>query len=288
MIAPKRATACDACVGRNYADPNADEHEVCNDNATMPFFFLVMLTLAATSVVEPAQTRVVASLTSSDSERVFVPVVVSNLPGAAGSVWQTTLWVTNISNQPIVYYFVPCSQACCCNETNTIAAQSTSTRGDNRPAGRWAEMPASGAIRIEARLRDLSRNASSAGIALPILRESDFRSDEVNLIAVPRDPAFRVTLRIYCLDSSSLVTVEQIDQNGQLLRIDSVPLTPPASGDYSLLTAYAQLGLDAASQPSTPIRLRIRPAASGAHIWALASVTNNATSEVTLIQPARP
>jgi hypothetical protein len=237
-------------------------------------FFLMMLTLFARSF-------------ASDSERVFVPVMVSSLPGALGSVWQTDLWVTNISNQPVIYSVAPCNQACCCNEINTIAPQATGIRGDNQPTGRWIEMPASGAIQVEARLRDLSRSASSAGIELPIIRDSDFRSDEINLIAVPRDPGFRITLRIYSLDSFSLVTVEQIDQNGQLLRTDSVPLAPPHDGNYGLLTAYAQLALDIASAPSTPIRLRIRPVASGAHIWALASVTNNATSEVTLIQPPR-
>ena len=244
----------------------------------MPFL-LMMLTLSARSFAAPQQTT--------DSERVFVPVMVSNLPGALGSRWQADLWVTNISNQPVIYSVIPCNQACCCNEFNTIVPQGTRIRVDNQPTGRWVEMPASGAIQLEARLRDSSRSESSAGVELPVIRESDFRSDEINLIVVPRDPGFRITLRIYSLDSSSSVSVEQIDQNGQLLRTDSVPLTPPHDGNYGLLTAYAQLGLDAASQTSIPIRLRIRPLASGAHIWALASVTNNATSEVTLIQPPR-
>ena len=120
---------------------------------------------------------------------------------------------------------------------------------------------------------------------LPIIREGDFRSDEMNLIAIPRDPRFRVTIRIYGLEAASPVTIDQIDQTGRILRTDQVQLIPPENGLYPLLTAYAQLGLDAALQESSPLRLRIRPTASGSHIWALASVTNNDTSEVTLIQP---
>jgi hypothetical protein len=217
--------------------------------------------------------------------RVFVPVVVASTPGAAGSVWQTDIWVTNTTDQAVIYSISPCTQSAGCDDINTVRAQSTVIRGDVRPTGRWLPMPASGSIELNARIRDLSRNASSAGVELPIVREAHFRADEVNLIGIPRDPLFRITIRIYGLDAANPVTVEQIDQNGQLLRSDQVPLMPPGFGDYQLLTSFAQLGLDAPSQPSTPIRMRIRPTGSGMHIWAIASVTNNNTSEVTLIQP---
>jgi hypothetical protein len=225
--------------------------------------------------------------TAPGETRVFVPVLVSHLPGAGGSVWQTDLWVANRTDLPIVYSVAPCNQACCCAEINTIRPQSTSVRGDDRPTGRWVASLSDGSILIEARFRDLSRNASSAGIELPIVRESDFRSDEVNLVSVPRDPRFRVTLRIYGLETAAPVIVEQLDAAGQLLRTDQVLLAPPVNALYPLLTSYAQLQVDATPADSSPLRLRIRPTVPSLHIWALASVTNNETSEVVLIQPPR-
>src|SRR5947209_4602779 len=124
--------------------------------------------------------------------RVFIPVLVFNLNGAGGSVWETDLWATNTSNQPVIYQIAPCLQAADCNGANTISPQSTASLGDSlaRPAGRW--LPFDPAVHLESRLRDLSRNASSAGVELPIIREADFRADEINLNAIPRDAGFRI------------------------------------------------------------------------------------------------
>jgi len=133
-------------------------------------------------------------------------------------------------------------------------------------------------------LRDLSRNASSAGIEVPLVREADFRADEINLNAVPRDARFRITLRVYGLDAGGDVTVEQLDAKGSLLRATVVTLAPPA--DPGLLSGYAQVAIDTAPD-ATPIRLRIRPRTASLRIWAIAAITNNDTSEVTLVQPYR-
>lgn len=227
----------------------------------------------------------VAPATRAADIRLFVPVMVTNLNGAGGSVWRVDFWVTNTSSQPIVYALAPCTFAAECDLLNTMFPQSTSGRGDSteRPSGRWVlSVPA---LQFEARLRDVSRNASSAGIELPIVQESDFRSDEINLNGIPRDARFRLTLRVYGLDAGGDVTVEQIDANGHLLRTIDATLMPPA--EPHLLAGYAQLALDTGSDDFYPMRLRIRPRTAGLRIWALASLTNNVTSEVTLVQPWR-
>ena len=84
------------------------------------------------------------------------------------------------------------------------------------------------AVHLESRLRDLSRNASSAGMEVPLVHEADFRADEINLNAIPRDARFRLTLRVYGLDAGGDVTVEQFDANGNLLSAMVVTLAPPA------------------------------------------------------------
>jgi hypothetical protein len=229
-------------------------------------------------------TSITAAAASAAESRIFIPVFVANLNGAGGTQWQTDLWATNTSDQPVLYQIAPCLQSAGCNEANTLPPQSTTGLGDPspRPAGRW--LPVDPAVHLESRLRDLSRGASSAGIELPLVREADFRADEINLNAIPRDAYFRLTLRVYGLDAGGDVTLEQFDTLGNLLSTMVVTLAPPAVP--GLLTGYAQIALDTAPNPA-PIRLRIRPRTANLRIWALASITNNDTSEVTLVQPYR-
>lgn len=242
----------------------------------------LLFVLAITSFTVPAASA--ADALEQSLARVFIPVLVFNLNGAGGSVWQTDLWATNTSDQPVVYQIAPCTQSADCNGANTVPPQSTLTIGgdSSRPAGRW--LPLDPAVHLEPRLRDLSRNASSAGMEVPLVREADFRADEINLNAIPRDARFRLTLRLYGLDAGGDVTVDQFDANGNLLSTTVVTLAPPAVP--GLLTGYAQIALDT-TPDTTPIRLRIRPRTSNLRIWALASITNNVTSEVTLVQPYR-
>jgi hypothetical protein len=200
-------------------------------------------------------------------------------------MWQTDVWVTNPTDQPVVYILHgPCTQAAACAETYTICPQSTRLDGDNQPQGRWIAAPVGGLLRFDVRLRDLTRNASSAGVGLPIVREDEFRSDEIDLLAIPRDPRFRVTVRFYGLDASPVLNVDQIDVSGNVVRNDFVLLGRPNT-DYFSAPGYAQLSLDPSPQQADPVRIRIRSFSAGISFWAFASVTNNDTSEVTLVLP---
>jgi hypothetical protein len=246
---------------------------------------VVAVQLYSTDVRAQAACKPGADSSNWTYTRVLIPVLAIHLPGAGGSIWQTDVWVTNATDQPVVYSLQPCLLACCCAEINTICPQSTAIHGDDRPQGRWIGAPVGGFLRFEVRLRDLTRNASSAGVELPIVREDEFVSDEVHLLGVPRDPKFRITIRFYGLDSSPVLNVDQFDQSGNVVRNDIVLLgrstvDPGAPG-------YAQLSIDPAAQAATPLRIRIRSLSAGIKFWAFASVTNNDTSEVTLILPAR-
>jgi hypothetical protein len=217
--------------------------------------------------------------------RVFIPVF-ANFPGAGSSQWQTELWVTNRTDTPLVFRLSPCNQSAGCNLPSMQPQESQLYTGV-WPTGRWLPVWEGDAIRYQARLRDSTRNASSAGVELPIIGEGDFRSDELNLLAIPRDPKFRVTVRLYARDVTPVLMVEQVDMLGNVLRTDNVLLNDPPARDFNLGASYAQIALDSSPVATTPIRLRIRSNFSGVYFWALASVTNNDTSEVTLIQASR-
>ncbi|MGA7614356.1 MAG: hypothetical protein WBX15_04175 [Thermoanaerobaculia bacterium] len=221
------------------------------------------------------------------TEPILVPVAAQGLRGANGSVWDTDLWVTNTTDSPIVFYFSPCQVSCCCDEFNTFAPQQTRLGGGDSSRGAWFYLPADGSLQMQARLRDRTRAASSAGVELPLVRERDFRTGVVQLVGVPQDGRFRVMLRIYALAAGVSARIEQLDANGVVQREDIVALEPPTTSPYliGVAPAYAQLPLPVVAPNSEPGRIRISSLSPGEPIWTFASITNNESGEVTLVQP---
>lgn len=246
---------------------------------------VAMLFVSRLQASEPACGSSSRPFAEPPTESILVPVTAYGLVGANGSVWDTDLWVTNTTNTPIIYYFAPCSVSCCCDEFNTFAPQATGQGGGDSPRGQWYRVPADGSLQIQARFRDRTRSAYWAGVELPIVRERDFRRGDLQLIAVPRDGRFRVTLRVYALTAGVLARVEQLDANGSMIRQDNLALEPPASTFAGTIPAYGQLAIAPAPADSRPIRIRIRSLSSNEPLWAFASVTNNESGEVTLVTP---
>src|SRR5947208_1572374 len=72
-----------------------------------------------------------------------------------------------------------------------------------------------------------SRSTQSAGTAIPVVRESEFRTSAANLLNVPVDPLFRLTFRIYEMNIDRAdFTVRVFDQEtGALLQTRTVTTT---------------------------------------------------------------
>jgi len=238
---------------------------------------------AADSTIDAAT----AAETSPSVSKVLVPVLALGQPGANGSVWDTQLWVCNTSDQPIVYYFGSCSVACCCDEINTYPPQETQLVELIQPHGQWFEFPVSGFLQIHARFRDRSRESLSAGVELPVVRTDDFFSGELNFIGIPRNSRFRVMLRLYSLEAGVSARIDQIDHFGQLIRQESAYLDPPGPADVGGIPAYAQIAVAPSTTEDAPLRLRATSLRPETRFWGFVSVTNNETSEVTIIQPSR-
>ncbi len=128
---------------------------------------------------------------------------------------------------------------------------------------------------------------------LPVVRESDFRSDRIQIVGVRMDPDFRKTLRIYGLDGSQWIAVR--------VRVyDLTSAQPKYEHEYALgpIAGKNAAGLDAAPSfnmecdlsdyvPSygTPVRVEVEPLTPGAKIWAFVSVTNNVTQHFYTVLP---
>ena len=128
---------------------------------------------------------------------------------------------------------------------------------------------------------------------LPVVRESDFRADKIQIVGVRMDPDFRKTLRIYGLDGSTPIAVR--------VRVyDLTSAQPKYEHEYWLLPLAGKnsAGLDAAPTfnmecdlseyvPSygTPVRVELEPLTPGAKIWGFVSITNNVTQHFYTVVP---
>lgn len=222
-----------------------------------------------------------------ESIMVLVPVLAAGLAGANGSVWDTDLWVTNTTDLPIYYRFGECNLGCCCAEHSFVSPQVSFAERLDEPRGEWFSLPADGSLQFQARFRDRTRAGLSAGVELPIVREEDFVTDELSLPGIPQDARFRTMVRLYAREPGVVLRVEELDFGGGVLRQRDMALSPPGSAYNGPIPAYAQWTLPSDPTGEFPTRLRIRPLTGNSRFWAFASVTNNETSEVTIIQPWR-
>ena len=138
------------------------------------------------------------------------------------------------------------------------------------------------AMITHSRVRAVGATSHSAGTEVPVVLERDFRSS-VQLLGIPADPAYRVMLRVWALKdlrfqriSATLHGSKSIDVPLEFSR-STVDALPFASADLTSL-----LGRLAAA-PLPQLHLLSPDATNG--IWAMVSITNNETQEVTIVTP---
>lgn len=128
------------------------------------------------------------------------------------------------------------------------------------------------------RIRDASRANATLGTRVPVVREKDMvHGRDITLLDVPRDPRFRIKIRVYAFDP-------MIDAIGRL-RVDgeiAFAMTRSCT-DCALEPYYAELDLSSGSADARA-DITITPP-RGSLAWAFATITNNETQEVTIVTP---
>jgi len=133
----------------------------------------------------------------------------------------------------------------------------------------WMRKGTAGSLAAGLRVADISREATSHGTEIPVVRTRDFTTGRIVLLGVPTDPRFRLTLRIYSLaQTSEPVNVEGLGR--QVFFTPGRDLYEPSYAEVSDL-------------PRTLTRVVIQ--SSGAPVWAFITVTNNDTQQITTISP---
>jgi hypothetical protein len=158
-------------------------------------------------------------------------------------------------------------------ETNLITDCSQST-------GRvlWVRKGTSGSLAANLRVADLSREATSHGTEIPVVRQANFTTQKIALLGVPVDPNFRSTLRIYSLVPTTDPVNISINGLGR-----QIFLTPGRDIFEPAFAAVNDLVLSGLPSDQFTIRVVILP--TTVPLWAFISVTNNTTQQITTITP---
>jgi hypothetical protein len=240
-----------------------------------------------------------------DVERFLVPIhLAAPAPGAFGSVWLTELRILNVGATMAFVENLGYDSPVGFGRQHLVPGVETSGRllnsgGDNvsNPGSfllvRRVFIPQ---LRFQARVRDISRESDGWGTWIPVVHESEARTDAVHLLDVPIDLRYRQMLRVYSFVHIPGATVR--------VRVFATREDPFAEPDADALIAEVRMplsgnpvgGLEPAYGEiwnlsdlpgvagATRVRVSVEPEGSFA-IWAMVSVTNNVTQQVTMITP---
>jgi hypothetical protein len=241
-----------------------------------------------------------------DFERVLLPVVFQG-PGAHSSAWNTRIFAYNAGKEAVasanaIFEGDPkCPAVCGCSATAIIEPGRTNSvcvAGLSDPMGLMYYPLRSVAdnVRFSARIFDATRSAVNGGTEIPVVRERDFRTDGIVLVDVPTAPLFRLALRVYdpdqhdgglvhmritAIDSQTPIVESTITLSYPIRTIlpDLFPSRPAFAYIGDLLIAHPELSGIAS------LRIELTPVTQGMRIWALVTVTNNDTQQVTTVSP---
>lgn len=244
-----------------------------------------------------------------DFEPVLLPIALVDTPGALGSLWRTHFTFYNAGDEPLVgmgafdlaYPFYSGCFFPICPEPDTIAPRASARLFIQQPGGPpgvllWIRKDRIAGVAFELRVQDISRQATTWGTEVPVVRTGDLHSSTLRLVNVPLDARFRQALRLYDLSASTspAVLVRFIDADvDRVLHEAVIPLTTLPSLDdlyrgFRLFPAYADIG-NVADLPqladSARVHIEVEPLAPDMRFWAFVSVTNNETQHVTLVTP---
>lgn len=243
-------------------------------------------------------------------ERILVPVFFSG-PGAHGSQWWTTVTIANSGDTPLrfsrsVLWGNPeCSAVCGCGPSDEVRPQSVNEvcQGYSDPAGLILYMEKTeNNVQFGGRIADSSRDQETAGTELKIVREHELRAGSIVLPLIPTGPGFRIGLRLFDTRPAGspevILRIHDYPGLSHPFIEEAIPLSlPPDAGEpRPAHAAYAMIGDLVARYPQLKTSHEwisielilpepdISPPRKPSY-WALATITNNVTQQVTMVTP---
>jgi len=151
----------------------------------------------------------------------------------------------------------------------------------NEATGRLFYVPKDTGDSLAASLRvtDVTRQADSHGVEIPVVRRDDFTQAPIALLGVPIDLRFRNALRIYSLARESVVVNVKMDKaSRQITLAPGKNIFEPA---FAVTTDFPKPH----ELPAGQNTIRVTVQTTGAPVWAFITVTNNETQHITTVAP---
>lgn len=235
------------------------------------------------------------------TERLLLPILTPPVHGAFGSEFHTDLRIFNDSDAVaflIGLHGNRCSPVClpglfplALEPHEEIGPEGISLTGS---PGRFIFVAQDqlSSLAMNLRVHDVTRGGLNFGTEIPIVRESEFRTNRITFAGVPTDARFRNTLRIYS-DSAVDVLVTVADLPPVRVKLiggfGGFPFPGPGFPDFHK-PAYAAFS----SFPRGAVPVRVTVEADPGFVslipieiplWAFITVTNNDTQAITTITP---
>jgi hypothetical protein len=209
---------------------------------------------------------------------VLVPIIY-NGPGRRGSQWVTELAVRN-SGAGVIEPWRGRGNLAALAPGRPVVADI-----GEAPGGLFLVVPRESVENLHAnlRVRDTSREATEWGAEVPIVRERDFATDQ-EILNVPFDGRYRVTLRLYAPAPTARVwmNVYALTSPGPTTSRTLVELDCAGVPCASDQPAFAAIELNSPLAVGGTFGIRLETF-SGGRVWGFATLTNNATQQVTVI-----
>ena len=234
---------------------------------------------------------------------ILFPIFLPPVHGAFGSEFHTfaRIWNEDPFESTLVYgrdtacyLFSPHLDALIPLELQNNGIDQVLLTGCSESTGRifWAPKTARGKDTIAASLRvtDVTRQAASHGVEIPVVHRNDLREGRISLLGVPIDPKFRNTLRIYSLARGTQRISLSVNGEGHQIELQpGASWFEPGYAEFTDFPLPAELPagqdtirvvVDAIPPcPICPLPHVVPP------IWAFITVTNNETQHITTITP---
>jgi hypothetical protein len=240
--------------------------------------------------------QVVADQNPESYDRYLVPISTRTVHGVGGALWATELRIFNASNETLTMFGPSVDPTMVVDvlqtETELVAARTGSVDGA------FLHIPKThtNAAKFSLRVRDISGGKTILGAEMPVVPVQRF-ANEITFVDVPWEPNFRGTLRIYSENEAPMqvrVTIYREDGNTpreqHTVNLDGIVHAIP--DPFPTHPAYAAVEGITQSMRNTrlPSRITISNMSSGANpppakIWALLSITDNDSQQVTILTP---
>lgn len=242
-------------------------------------------------------------VSAQDTERVLVPIYEPfPIPGAFGSEWVSDFRIYNASDDAVVIdnfgsgcYLEPCVPARLRPKTTISGAFVRNIFIGDWNQGAVLKVQKSGVDNLvfQLRVRDVSRGAEGWGTWVPVVRESRLAAGPVHLLNIPVEEGYRITLRLYTFQEAGHVDVHIFGTDDALMAQGHTPdeflgavslQVSTGGGSEPGYAQFAGLGELVQGRGFRLVRLEIIPE-NGLRLWAMVSVTNNVTQQVTGVYP---